>query len=658
MVSTTRCIRAFIVPALLTLATIPGQLSAQEALGEPPAPLTSAPQAPAEIGTAYDIGPEPALRFTLDRAMYALGWTDHVPSASGMAGGDEKMLVLFFTIENVGTEAVRFRHNTLEFHAIDEQGLVHERNAALPVRAARLTTAADPATRSADDTLLRPAEPLRLYTAVLVPKRLRIPRLVVGTRRAGNNELAYALDGRIEPLPSAYHDGHPEIVREEVEAGPQQFLAAPSFDIQVDGIETTTDQARVGRRPGSEQAWALVRMTVRNRTDGPQNLSAGSFRETRLIDSAGELHAPQLVLHETRPERARPRIEAGATGSFLVAFPLPEGASPRALRLEVSGAGGKRSHRYRVPFGGGPRLSAELGAPVAPGVLYMGRYALMAEAPVREAPISIVPEAPPADPAPSDDAAPPAGGGADAGPGATAMPNIRRATIAIESVTASSPTEPSGDEPYLALWTFSGTLSQDGWPYLVVLESRQVPLGPNDFLTEGRTAYTPTGAPYRNYFPVQFENIPPYGFYLMAAAVMEADGNSYGQRRAFGEQLARAFSSHLRDAFDAAHPVDITDTSAAAQQTYLNRLVPVLRGLAQIDGRRLAEVTLGSGIGDDDDYLGMLVLGGVNLPALSNQQLQRFEIEPAGRHTRDLVFNYGITAGAWYRFNLLHDQSF
>lgn len=655
MVSTTHLTRCLIGPVLLTLAWLPGQLSAQ-ALGDAPAPQTSAPQGPAEIGSAYDIGPDPALRFTLDRAVYALGWTDHEPTASGMAGADEKMLVLFFTVENVGSEDVRFRHNTLEFQAIDEQGLVHERDAALPVRAARLTTAADPATRDADGTLLRPGEPLALYTAVLVPKRLRIPRLVVGTSRAGNNEIDYVFDGRVEPLPAAYHDGHPEIVREEVEAGPGQFLAAPSFDIQVDGIETTTDPARVGRRPGAAQNWALVRMTVRNRADGPQNLSAGSFRETRLVDTAGELHAPQLVLHEARPERARPRIEAGATGSFVVAFPLPEGASPEALRLEVSGAGGKRSHRYRVPFGGGPRLTAELGAPVAPGVLYMGRYALMAEAPVREIPGIIVPEAPPAeDPAPADDALTPAGGEADAQP---AMPNIRRAAFAIETVHANAPTESSGDEPYLALWTFTGTLDPDGWPYLVVLESRQVPLGPNDFLEHGHLGYQPSGTPYGTYFPVQFEDIPPYGFYLMAAAVMEADGNSYDQRRAFGEQLARALSDRLRNAFNAAPAVDTTDTSAAAQQSYLDRLVSVLVGLEQIDARGLAEATLGSGIGDDDDYLGMLVMGGVNLPALSNRQLQRQVIVPPGRPTRDVMFDHGVTVGAWYRFRMLHTQSF
>ena len=615
-----------IVMALFALVGQSAPAYAQSA-GEAPSPQASAPAAPAQFDTPYDIGPSPAVRFTLERALYGLGWTDHARTNSGVAGADEKMLIFYFTVENTGATDFRFRANTLKFQAIDEQGVVHERPGQMEVRAARPLMAGGASTRSVDNTTLRPGEPLQLYTAILVPKRLIVRRLVVGTTRDGNNEIDYALDGQVQPLPSAFQESNPAIVREEIEAGPQQFLAASSFDIRIDGIETTDDPTRVGRPAAAGQSWALVRMTVRNRSLAAQNLSRGSFTETRLIDTTGATHGPSLVVHESRPERVRPRIDPGATGSFIVAFRLPEGVIPERLSLQVVGTG-KLSHRYIVPFSGGPRLTDQLGAPVAPGVLYAGLYATMAPAPIR--PITgffPAPEPAPAPPpAPADQPASPTVADpvsnlrdalADA-----AMSRLARASITLDSINLwGDPTESSGDEPYLMVWGFRGTLRPGGYGGgVVVLRSQMVTLGPNDYLRavyDRDLPYRPVSESFRQHFPYSFADIQPYEFYGIVVSVIEADSTSHNNRMVYGERLALAMYGRLRDLAAAAPMVDTSDASATTQRAYLSRVDQAIAQLLRVGVRNLFDDTAGTGSVDTDDYIATRIYAGVHLPAVS-----------------------------------------
>ncbi len=655
-VSTALC-TPLIVLALLVLAGQSAPAYAQSP-GEAPASQSSAPLAPAQFGTAYEIGPSPALRITMERALYALGWTDHARATSAVAGADEKMLIFYFTVENTGVTDLRFRANTLKFQAIDEQGLVHERPGPMEVRAARLMTAGGASTRSVDDTTLRPGEPLQLYTAILVPKRLLVRRLVVGTTRDGNNEIDYPLDGRIQALPNAFHDSNPGILREEIEAGPQQFLAASSFDIRIDGIETTDDPTRVGRPAAAGQSWALVRMSVRNRSVAVQNLSAGSFKETRLVDSAGATHEPSLVVHESLPERVRPRIDPGATGSFVLAFRIPEGVSAERLSLQVSGTG-KLSHRYIVPFGGGPRLTAQEGAPVAPGVLYAGIYATMAPAPIQPIPgIVMAPEPAPAPPPAPTDQPPPAvadsGTGVASQPAPTAMPRLASASITLNSINLwGGPTETSGDEPYLMVWGFRGTLRPGGYGAgVVLLESQMVTLGPNDYLRavyDRDLPYRPDSASFRQRFPYSFADIQPYEFYGIVVSVIEADSTPHADRMAYGRRLGSAMHARLRDLAASAPMVDTSDASATTQRAYLSRVEQAIAQLHRVGVRSLFDATAGAGLGDKDDYIATRIYGGVHLPSVSwPADPDRIMDSPAvmrPRELRTVMHNAGSSLG-------------
>ncbi|MAY93893.1 hypothetical protein [Haliea sp.] len=585
-------------------------------------PELSAPETRLNLGSAYPMGGSSSLRFTLTRAQYVLGWTDHVATKSGAAGSDEKMLTIFFTVENAGRDELRFRDSTLEFLAIDEQGLVHERSAPMEIRTARFTAAAAAADHKFSETLLRPGEPLALYTAILVPKRLRITRLLV---RDNNAELTFPLTGVIETLPSAFQDGHPEVVREEFEVGAGQFLPGPSFDIRIDGSEVTDDPARVGRKsaPGSER-WALIRMTVRNRAERDQVFSQGSFRETRIVDTAGEWHEPRLILRATAPEKNRPRIEPTQTGEFILAFRLPEESVPKHLRLQVTGTDGNLSHRFIVGLGGGPTLGADAGAPVAAGVLYVGAYALQAEAPLT----SVLPAIQADEPEPGPPPVPwnwgeTVPGYNDSGEestasGDTSMQDLPRATITLSSIEGWSVTENDGDEPYLAVWSFRGQLRPGGYGTgVVVLESRMVTLGNNGFLSVARVPYAPNSDQFRQWFPYTFENVKPYEFYGIVVTLAEADSSSHDSRRGFGQRLGTAMDTVIRTHVNGAPAVDTDDATEATQSSYLSRLSQMADAMRGVNVSNLFSATAGNSSLNSDDYLATRVYIGAHLPALA-----------------------------------------
>jgi hypothetical protein len=627
-----------------------GSANAQ-VLGAPPVQQTSAPEAPErlEFGNAYLVSTKPPLRFTLERASYALGWTQHYQAASAVADASQKMLVLNFTVENTGDRDLEFREGTLKYQAIDEQGMAHERPSTMHVRAAGSTTAAEGGTQRAERTILKPGVRLPLYTAILVPKELRIPRLIVSLAQPRATELSFDLGGKIAPLPPAFQRQHPELVRDEIEAGPGQFLAGTSLDVRVDRTTTSTDPALVGRRLRAGTQWVVVAMTVRNRSASVQNISAGNFRESRLVDAVDVRHAPILTLHPERPGEWRPVVDPGRTESFRLIFQVPEGSSPSRLRLQVIGNEGRRSHHYVVPLAGGPLL-APAGPPVAAGVYFPGRYALLADAPLTG--VGIVTTAP----APAPGAIEPSSAPAEQ---PAPMPTLRRAAFSLDSIRKPrGPRESSGDEPYVIAWRFGGTLRPGGAP-VVVLDAHIATLGPNDWLKVGGVDYRPTGSQYAATFPVESYNVKPYEFYGIAIAALEADGSSHTERQRFARQFAQAMAARFQAIVESAPAVDVNDARAATQEAYLRRLVTAMKPLRDaVNVQGIYDSVFGT-FGDADDFLGHRLTVGVHLPSVSSSRWAEITAGGGGIVRRpgvgDLDFRETdpalLSAGQFYSFS-------
>jgi hypothetical protein len=197
------------------------------------------------------------------------------------------------------------------------------------------------------------------------------------------------------------------------------------------------------------------------------------------------------------------------------------------------------------------------------------------------------------------------------------MPVLSRAEISLNSIEGWDVAESDGDEPYLMVWKFRGTLSPDGYGTgLVVLESRMVTLGNTGFLSVGGVPYAPNSQQFRDNFPYRVDNVQPYELYGIVVTLAEADSSSHDSRRAFGQRLGRAMDTVLRGAAANAPPLDPTDASPETQRAYLDRVKQALTAMRGVDIDDLFSATAGDGFGNSDDYLGSRVYVGVHLPAL------------------------------------------
>lgn len=314
------------------------------------------------------LGPDTNLGVAFEGAAYALGWTDHNRASSAVAGDDEKLLIFRLLVENRSNEEFRFDASALSVRAIDETGLVHEWPSTMHLRSAGPGALAIDAQRIFR-TVLLPQRGLHVYSAIPVPARARIDRLLVAYSNS-ERTLEFEARGNVDPLPEPLAAG-PYSVRRTIEAGRGDWLAGTSLDLRVEG-STVSSQPIGNRSLDEDHQWVLVTASVRNRSAEEQVLSPAGFRHTRLVIGSGAEIAAELSLYPERLAPWRPELAPGATSRFRLAFRVPTGSTAEALHVKVVGNEGEQSHLYRVMFGGSRRLMAS--TPYALGVFVPGAF--------------------------------------------------------------------------------------------------------------------------------------------------------------------------------------------------------------------------------------------------------------------------------------------
>jgi hypothetical protein len=295
---------------------------------------------------------------------------------------------------------------------------------------------------------------------------------------------------------------------------------------------------------------------------------------------------------------------------------------------------------------------------VAPGVVYVGRYGLLAAAPVQSLPAGILPQespVPPVQAQPTQQIG--ALGGGDEEPEAppASMANLSVASITLDTFQGWDAAESNGDEPYLMVWGFRGQLQPGGYR-VAILESKMVTLGPNGWLAVGGIPYQPSSEAFRQTFPYRFQNVKPYEFYGIVVSVIEADSTDHSARMDYGRRLAAAMAARLRQQVEAAPGIDANDSSASAQSAYLGRVRNAMAELGKVNVRNLFDATAGSGLGDKDDYLGTRIYAGVHLPAVNwPANAQAPVMKPNGTVLEAL--NAGSNMGLTFMYELVWRHS-
>jgi hypothetical protein len=320
------------------LALMGGTLSAAHATPKPkPAPKkppVKAPAAPvvrgmnqldgqnAKIGQTFTLGKNPAINFTLTGAHYAVERTNIGQDAYPPAVG-EKLLVLDFTVHNPNKFELNYDWGMLGFTAVDAQNVNHE----------YVSNVGDPASKERLSIVLKPAQKAQVYTAIKVPAKGVIPKLIVKFTYDG--VLRYDLRDQVKELEAPFADPADKTgasALSEITGTPDRYYPLLGYDAKL--VKTEFSAGPLGENAAEEgNRFFITTITFKNAAPYESNYDFGTF-VPELLDADGEnVSWGQILLKSGRPEPAGGRLKPGQEYTARFVWQVPNDLRVKTLRF-------------------------------------------------------------------------------------------------------------------------------------------------------------------------------------------------------------------------------------------------------------------------------------------------------------------------------------
>lgn len=276
-----------------------------------------------KLATTYTIGKRKPINFTLKSAEYTIepltiGNDTYVPK------GNEKLLLLHYTIHNPLPEEQGYDWSAMQFTAVDAKDVNHK----FIQKVAREGTT-EPLIVS-----LKPAQKIDVVAAILVPAEGVVPKLIVERERDAPI-IRYDLRGQAKTLPALATDTADTTgatARKEVSVPAGTFVPLGVFDARLDAVSYTTEPL-VKNTPPKGSRFVVATFTLKNRTMKPQSYYWGYFNAD-LRDADGEkVKYTQTLLKATRDERAQGELSPGEETRIRLYFPVPEKVDGKTISL-------------------------------------------------------------------------------------------------------------------------------------------------------------------------------------------------------------------------------------------------------------------------------------------------------------------------------------
>jgi hypothetical protein len=274
-----------------------------------------------KIGQTYTLGTDNHINFTLNSAEYTLERVN-IDTHTYAPNGDEKLLLLRYTVHNPNKAERNYYWSTLSFTAVDamNQNREFEQNVG---------------SRETGESLnidLKPAQKVEAYTVIKVPAKGVVPKLIVKPESGG--VIRYDLRGVAKPLTALFADPADKTgatAPGEISAQNGQYYPLQNFDIKV--LETGYADALGETVPEEGKRFFVATVSLRNATKAEQRFYWATFKPT-LVDADGEeVEWPQSLFKATRNEAAEGTLKPGQEYKARVYFPLPKDVAAKTLTL-------------------------------------------------------------------------------------------------------------------------------------------------------------------------------------------------------------------------------------------------------------------------------------------------------------------------------------
>jgi hypothetical protein len=268
----------------------------------------------AVMGQQYTLNEGDPLNFTLNSAEFTVARLN-VGDESVVAQGDEKLLVLHVTIQNPQSRARRVYWADLEFTAVDAMNVNREWSQELGVAS----------TREPVDMDMKPAQKVDLYTAIVVPAKGVVPKLIV---KSGEGKvLRYDLRQGVAPLAAPFadpNDASGATALPKIEAKKDVRYPMGLFDVTFEGAELAAVDDD-GDPPEEGEGFVVIKVRVRNGSADEERLYSDPFRVVLRTTDDEKVEWGGVMLHPSRDESVDADLDAGDEMGARVFFRAPAG---------------------------------------------------------------------------------------------------------------------------------------------------------------------------------------------------------------------------------------------------------------------------------------------------------------------------------------------
>ncbi|PYE52758.1 hypothetical protein [Deinococcus yavapaiensis] len=269
----------------------------------------------AKIGQTFTVGKANPMNFTLRSAEFSLsrmtfGDFTLIPTR------DQKLLVLRYTIQNPQNRDLFFRGDQLRMLAVDASDVNHELEG-LAVREGQTASL---------ELSLKPAQKIDVVSAILVPARGPIPKLIIEPRGDDTPAvLRYDLRGAVKPLPAAFtpsNDGAtaPAVIPAALNA----VLPLGYFDVALKSVAYTKDNLTSSVTLEDGQQFAVVTAVLKNASTSERGYRGDTLIVEATLASGERVKFDGYMISGSRNVDAEGDLRPGEQTTVRLVGVIPE----------------------------------------------------------------------------------------------------------------------------------------------------------------------------------------------------------------------------------------------------------------------------------------------------------------------------------------------
>lgn len=299
-----------------------------------------------KLGVTYTIGQTDPVNITLLDARFSVGRLN-IGIYSNAPEKDQKLLILTYTIQNPNKEETRYNRGTLKFTAVDQEDENH-----VGVNDVRRKDAVEPL-----DIGLKPAQKIEVQTAIMVPAKGTVPKLIV-EHRNGGPVLRYDLRPILKGLEAPFAGETPVDAKTEIEGVIDTYYPMMGYDVKYLSNELKERQFGVWTIDADSKIFFIPKFQFKKGSTGSE-----SFRFEAYVESEdGDRYRGQGPYKASMDDHSPGPTEFGQEVAARMVFDVPKGVKLKKIRISEDNGKGSRVYIFPIdvvagasaaPAGGG-----------------------------------------------------------------------------------------------------------------------------------------------------------------------------------------------------------------------------------------------------------------------------------------------------------------